>query len=60
MIRDELLFYIGISVAILSLVLLVILSLVFRIREYKLNTVFDMEYGMETKLESEKVKIPKK
>lgn len=60
MIRDELLFYIGISVAILSLVLLVILSLVFRIREYKLNTVFDMEYGMETKLESEKVKKPKK
>ena len=51
MISDELLFYVGIVVAIIALILLIVLTLLFKLKKVKLNAQFDIEYGVETKLE---------
>ena len=54
MMSDELLFYAGIIIAVISLLLLIVLSLCFRLWNSKLNEQFDHEYGIETRLETHK------
>ena len=51
MMIDEMLFYVGIAGAIIAFILLIVLTLLFKLKQIKLNAQFDVEYGMETRLE---------
>lgn len=54
MLSDEMMFYTGVAVMIIALVLLIVVSVLLKIKQDKLNAQFDVEYGMETKLETQK------
>ena len=56
MMIDEMLFYVGIAGAIIAFILLIVLTLLFKLKQIKLNAQFDVEYGMETRLEIQRSK----
>ena len=58
--NDELLFFVGITMAIIAFVLLIVLSVLFRLKERKLSEQFDNEYGADTKMGSQEDRKPKR
>lgn len=60
MINDDLLFIIGITIAIIAFVLLVVLTVLFKIKEIKLSAQFDKEYGEYTKVSPKYVRKSKR
>ena len=58
--NDELLFFVGITIAIIAFVLLVVSSVLFRLKERKLSEQFDNEYGADTEMGSQEDRKPKR